>query len=396
MHDSESGGPCYESPDDDRATFGPEGYDFGQPEELPLMSKARVTELLACGRLFRYQGVDDVSLLESEFADYIGLPYTVACNSGGCGLFLALKALGVQPGDPVLVNAHTLCPLGGPFVYQPFAHYSMAAPISLDDLSKRAEQSGASVCIVSYMRGRVPDIDQLVSLASRLRLRLIEDCAHTLGAKWSSSDGAKHYGTFGDVGVWSLQTNKAINAGEGGLIATAHQDVAAYLTVATGSYGHFAKNGASGDTAAAEQVYTTIPNFSMRMAAMPAAVARPQLRGCLEDKVTAWGRHADMIIGALLHCKHVEFQTRDTRDSAAWSSIQFVLKGFSDVAVVMVIDRLAAKGVPLAWFGGPWKGFTSTLKEWQFADPQQEQWGKMPDQESFEHNLMDLPLYHTS
>ena len=91
--------------------------------------------------------------------------------------------------------------------------------------------SSAKVLVVSYMRGRVPDIDRMMDIADRYGVKVVEDCAHTLGARWRG----KHVGTFGAVGCWSMQTNKAVNAGEGGILSTDREDVASYLTVATGT-----------------------------------------------------------------------------------------------------------------------------------------------------------------
>ncbi len=92
--------------------------DLTEPEPIPEAGIARAVELMRSGRLFRYgeMGADqlDVSLLEQEFAAFVGRKYCVAVNSGGGALFLALKVLGVAPGDPVLVNGFTLAPVPGP------------------------------------------------------------------------------------------------------------------------------------------------------------------------------------------------------------------------------------------------------------------------------------------
>jgi len=67
--------------------FGPDGFDFTAPEPMPTAAQERVQELLDSARLFRYQGGDnDVAQLEKEFASFVGVPYAMACNSGGCGL----------------------------------------------------------------------------------------------------------------------------------------------------------------------------------------------------------------------------------------------------------------------------------------------------------------------
>merc|ERR1719253_724796 len=151
----------------------------------------------------------------------------MACNSGGCGLFLSLKALGVKPGDKVLVNAFTLSPVPGAIVHAGatpvFVDVEESLTISVQDLEAKAAQSGAKILMLSYMRGQVPNLDEVLAVVRRCGLRVVEDCAHTLGGKWKleTQKEHRHIGTFGDVAVWSMQTNKSLNSGEGGLISTA-------------------------------------------------------------------------------------------------------------------------------------------------------------------------------
>lgn len=77
-----------------------------------------------------------------------------------------------------------------------------------------------------------------------------------------------------------------------------------------------------------------------------------------------------------------------------WSSVQFEVVGFADDMVDQIIKRLGEVGITLAWFGGSLKGFTSTLRDWKFADPKGDQWNdKM---EKTMKALLDVPLYHTT
>ena len=91
--------------------------DLSAPDPIPQAGMARVQELMESGRLHRYGEANrdelDVLALEREYADFMGTKYCVALNSCGCGLFVALKCVGVQPNDKVLVNAFTLAPVPG-------------------------------------------------------------------------------------------------------------------------------------------------------------------------------------------------------------------------------------------------------------------------------------------
>jgi dTDP-4-amino-4,6-dideoxygalactose transaminase len=249
------------------------------------------------------------------------------------------------------------------------------------------------------MRGQVPDMDAVMAVVNRCGLTVVEDCAHTLGAKWKldGENTFRHIGTFGAVGTWSMQTNKSLNCGEGGLISTSRQDIAAFVTVATGSYGHYEMNGASGDPDKLREIYATVPNMSMRLTTLAAAIAKPQLAD-LPYKLERWARHAFIIRRILKQCPHVRTMKQQHALKAklvnVWSSIQFEVAGFTDAMVEDVIQRLSNVGIPLAWFGGPCKGFTSTLRDWKFADPDGKQW-KDKTANSIKY-ILDLPLYHTT
>ena len=104
--------------------------------------------------------------------------------------------------------------------------------MDLDDLERQAAATRARYFLMSHMRGHIADMDRAVGICSRFGIALIEDCAHTMGAKWAS----RYSGTFGDIGCFSTQTYKHINSGEGGLLVTDDARVAAKAILYSGSY----------------------------------------------------------------------------------------------------------------------------------------------------------------
>lgn len=91
-------------------------FDLTQPDPIPEAGIARATELMRSGRLFRYtefgdEEVNDAAEVEARLAELVGRRYAVGVNSGGAAIFVALRACGVQPGDPVLLNGYTLAPV---------------------------------------------------------------------------------------------------------------------------------------------------------------------------------------------------------------------------------------------------------------------------------------------
>ena len=342
------------------------------PDPIPKTGIARATEIMRSGLLFRYGEVGseelEVSLLEQEFADYISAPYVCGVNSGGCALFLALKAVGVRAGDEVLVNAFTLAPVPGaidhagarPVLVDITENYV----IDLDDLAQKAKASSAKVLLLSYMRGHIPDMDAVIALCDELDLTLIEDCAHTMGATWSG----QHLGTFGAVGCYSTQTFKHINSGEGGLLASHNEDIAAKIVLYSGSYMLYEQNGARPSLDVFERWKGSIPNYSMRMSALAASLLRPQI-ALLPERSRAWNERYGWLTEGLSAIEGIHLPERYAKEQFVASSLQFTLKGLSATELESFQANCDAKGVHLKWFGrGKALGFTSTPKHWGYVD----------------------------
>ena len=194
-------------------------------------------------------------------------------------------------------------------------------------------------------------------------ITLIEDCAHTLGAKW---DGT-HTGRFGTVGCFSLQSYKHINAGEGGVLVTDDPDIAAKAILYSGSYMLYGQNGA----APAEEVFAryadSIPNLSLRMSEITAALAIPQIEQ-LETRAATWNARYRDLAELLAAIDRVEVPARDAREQYVGSSIQFALSRLSANQIAAVVDRCQARGVGIKWFGRPEPvGFTSQFEHWGYA-----------------------------
>jgi dTDP-4-amino-4,6-dideoxygalactose transaminase len=265
--------------------------DWGAPDALPEASVAAALEVIRSARIHRYQHADpstqsEVSRLESEFADMCRRRYCAAVNSCGSALFLALKGLGVGVGSSVLVNAHTLTPVPSAIVHtgaKPVFVESDA--MGLLDLRHLASQISAHpearVLLLSHMRGRVCDMERVARMCADSGVALVEDCAHALGSAW---DG-RPCGSFGVAACYSAQTNKLVNAGEGGLLVTDDETVAGRAILHSGSYGFCLVGHAR---APPERVLRALhddtPNFSLRMTELTAALLRPQL-AVLERKV---------------------------------------------------------------------------------------------------------------
>ncbi len=350
--------------------------DFTGQEPIPASAVERANELFGSGKLFRYgeAGADeaDVALLEEEFAALVGTRYGAAFNSCGAALAAALMAAGVERDEPVLVNAFTLAPVPGAVAHagaRPvFVEITPDYHIDLTDLRAKVESTGARWLLLSYMRGHIPDLDAVTGLCDELGVTIIEDCAHTMGAGW---DG-RPAGTFGIAGCFSTQSFKHVNSGEGGLLVTDDEDLAAKAILLSGSYMLYEQHRARPAAEVFERHRLTTPNFSMRLGAVAAALARPQLE-LLEPRARVWNQRYRELAEGLRGLDGVRVPDRDQREEYVASSIQFNLDPAKvpTADIGAIIERAARSGVALKWFGSEQPvGFTSRSDHWGYAGDQ--------------------------
>lgn len=348
--------------------------DLTEPEPIPEAGIARACELMRSGRLFRYgeMGADqnDVALLEQEFAAFVGRRYCIAVNSGGAALCLALKVLDLQPGEPVLVNGFTLAPVPGAILHaggRPvLVEIGPDYVIDCTDLRAKARASGARILLLSHMRGHIADMDAVMAACDELGLLLVEDCAHALGAAW---DG-RAIGTFGTAAAFSAQTYKHLNAGEGGFLVLDDDDRTARAILHSGSYMLHGQHRSAPAADVMSRWEEQTPNFSMRMTALAAALLRPQLHD-LPRRAARWNAIHDRLGAAIARSQHVRLPARSPKERYAATSVQFSLLGFGDDEIAAVLERCAARGLPIKWFGaGRQRGFTSAPRHWRYAGEQ--------------------------
>lgn len=171
---------------------------------------------------FRYYGLQsppEVSAFESEFAAYLGISHAVAVSSGTAALHVALSALGVGPGQEIIVPAYMWASVVGAVVnlgaIPVLADIDETFTLDVADVLRQITPRTTGVIAV-HMSGAQADVPALLEIARQRKLFLLEDCAQCLGG----SIGGKKLGTFGDVAVFSFQINKNMTCGEGGCVVT--------------------------------------------------------------------------------------------------------------------------------------------------------------------------------
>ncbi|MEX0277103.1 MAG: DegT/DnrJ/EryC1/StrS family aminotransferase [Ruegeria sp.] len=360
---------------------------FTQQEPIPEDAIDAAMAVLRHGRLHRYNvasgEVGETALLEQEFAAQMGAKYCLAVSSGGYALATALRAVGVQPGDPVLTNAFTLAPVPGAIASvggKPvFVGVTESLTIDLEDLQAKLDR--ARVLMLSHMRGHLCDMDRLMEMCDAANVVVIEDCAHTMGAAWRGQLSGRQ----GAIGCFSCQTYKHVNSGEGGLLITDDAELAAKATMLSGSYMLYERHLAAPDLDVFERIKYTTPNVSGRMDNLRAAILRPQLRD-LEKQVARWNERYGTLEDGLRGTPGLTIVERPEDETYVGSSIQFLLLDWLPERIAEVIQRCAARGVELKWFGGAEPtGFTSRYDSWRYAESE-----RMPVSDRILTGIMDM------
>ena len=167
-----------------------------------------------------------VKELEDEIAEYLGVKYAIAVTNCTSALHLALLSIGVKRGDEVLVADFTFPATGHAVLY------CRAKPIFVDlDLKtynmnpeiieeKITERTKAIIPVHTF--GQPAEMDKIMEIAKDHNLKVIEDAACALGAKYKN----KYAGTIGDVGCFSFHARKGITTGEGGMVVTNDKNLA--------------------------------------------------------------------------------------------------------------------------------------------------------------------------
>ena len=174
---------------------------------------------------FRYYGVElqgEVEAFEREFTSFLGIDYCLAVNSGTGALHVALSALGVGPGQEVIVPAYMWVSVAAAVV-------NLGAIPVLADIDDTFGVDPASVeasiatrtagIILVHMSGAPVNVEAVAKIARDHGIFLLEDCAQCAGG----SIAGKKVGTFGDMAIFSFQMNKNMTSGEGGAVVTRHE-----------------------------------------------------------------------------------------------------------------------------------------------------------------------------
>ncbi len=215
----DGGTPARQNPD---PPMYPGGMAIAEEEEQAVL------EVLRSKRLFRYYGPGETeskaSQLEEAFAATKGVRHAVAVTSGTAALVTGLHAIGVGPGDEVILPAYTWIASASAVVaaggIPVIAEVDETLLLDPADVEQKITPYTKAIMPV-HMRGAPCRMDGLMAVADEHGLKVIEDVAQANGGSYKG----RALGAIGDVGCFSLQFNKIITSGEGGMVVTGDEDV---------------------------------------------------------------------------------------------------------------------------------------------------------------------------
>eukprot|EP00571_Detonula_confervacea_P016535 CAMPEP_0172309872 /NCGR_PEP_ID=MMETSP1058-20130122/10812_1 /TAXON_ID=83371 /ORGANISM="Detonula confervacea, Strain CCMP 353" /LENGTH=433 /DNA_ID=CAMNT_0013022585 /DNA_START=57 /DNA_END=1358 /DNA_ORIENTATION=+ len=347
--------------------------DIKTPDPVPQSGIDEAVELMKTGRMYRYNVANAaesvVSKCEVEIAEYTGHKYCVALNSCGSAIMLMMKCAGLKPGDEVLSNAFTFGAVpsaiehaGGKAVYVESDYNHV---MDMDDLEKKlVAYPNCKFCLISHMRGKLCDMDKLKDACDRHGVTLLEDCAHSLGVEWNGV----HTGHVGKVAAISAQSYKMINSGEGGFLITDDAEIAAKCAVYAGAYeGLSVKHTTVPSPEVFGDLPTQIPNYSVRMSGLAAAVIRPQILTLNERRAKYNKRYAfvtEKLVERKGHMLSIPVNTPGM--TPVHDSLQINLSHkMTDDQVQKFLDEASTHGLPVELFGH--KSNARNFVNWNFA-----------------------------
>lgn len=188
----------------------------------------KIVEILRSGR---YVLGKEVEAFEKEFAKYTGAEYCVGLASGLDALWIAFRILGIGKGDEVIVQGNTYIAsvmgitINGatPIFVEPDEYYNIDASKIEEKITDKTK-----AILVVHLYGQASNMKPIMELAKKYKLRVVEDCAQSHGAKFND----KMTGTFGDIGCFSFYPSKNLGAfGDAGAIVTDNPQIAEDIRV---------------------------------------------------------------------------------------------------------------------------------------------------------------------
>ena len=202
-------------------------HEFPGTNWIDEQEENAVRDVARKGSFFRYYGPEQpthAEKLEALARRFYGSKYALAVSGGTGGLITSMIALGVGPGDEVIIPAFMWVSTVGAAVHcnavPVLCEVDKSFDMDPEDLAKKIT-SRTKLIVVVHMAGTPCNMEKIMKIADERGIDVLEDCAQCNGGAFQG----KKVGTFGRIGMFSFQINKNVTAGEGGILVTDDEDL---------------------------------------------------------------------------------------------------------------------------------------------------------------------------
>ncbi len=260
----------------------------------PSITEAEVAAITAAARDgWGERCYESILRFEGLFRDFVGSTYALATSSCTGALHMGLAALGVGPGDEVILGDNNWIASAAPVTYlgaTPVFVDVLASSWCLDpDKVEAAITPKTRAIMAVHVYGNLCDLDRLLEIGARHGIPVIEDAAEAVGSKWFGPAGERHAGSRGAFGAFSFHGTKTITTGEGGMFVTS--DRALYERVLTlSNHGRIAGE--------SRQFWPGVVGFKYKMSNIQAALGCAQMArvdALIDQKRAIFRRYADAL-----------------------------------------------------------------------------------------------------
>ena len=227
---------------------------------------------------WNFLGGKKVRQFENDFSEYFDIDYSIAVNSATSALSVALAACGVGPGDEVITTPMSFTATASSILlFNSIPVFVDIDPVNYCIDHRKLEAAiTKSTKLLVHLFGNAAEMDEIIKIARKHNLYVIEDCAQSPGVKYKG----RYVGTIGDAGVFSFQETKNMMTGEGSMIVTNNSKIAANCRLIR-NHGEFAL-----ENDASDNELLNIVGCNFRMTELTAALGTAQLKKL--DKKNKW------------------------------------------------------------------------------------------------------------
>jgi perosamine synthetase len=317
------------------------GSPYPNVEVELLMTSAEAMEIEAD---WNFLGGPNVRAFAAEFAARMDVPYAIPVNSATSGISVALGAAGVGPGDEVIVPGISFtATASATLLFNSIPIFVDVDPLTfcLDPAAVEAAITPRTKAILPvHLTGNLANMDAIMAIARKHKLKVIEDAAQAIGAEW----GTQSAGAVGDAGVFSFQQSKNIMTGEGGMIITSDPELAraARLIINHGE-------SVFDETHVADDLVNMV-GFNFRMPELCAAVGRAQLAKLnkVNDLRTV---NADLLRSGFANLPGIKLPPSQRADNGPARDVPHLFVALHDAKEMglsrdLFVKALAAEGIP--------------------------------------------------